>query len=74
MITVFRLPQSFRLIREIRCYTTVNEYADVVEYPKIIDQSLKSRRRRKLSDVHEDIQNVKTVEEKQVGFFGNSVI
>lgn len=43
-----------------------NEYTDTPEYPPILDLSLKARKLRDRQTVHQKIQKINTVEEKQI--------
>lgn len=43
-----------------------NEYTDTPEYPPILDLSLKARKLRDRQTVHQNIQKINTVEEKQI--------
>lgn len=43
-----------------------NEYTDTPEYPPILDMSLKARKLRERQTVHQNIQKINTVEEKQI--------
>lgn len=44
-----------------------DEYTETPEYPPIVDQSLQARKLRERQAVHQKIQRLNTVEEKQIG-------
>lgn len=44
-----------------------DEYTDTPEYPPILDMSLRARKLRQRQTIHQKIQQINTVEEKQIG-------
>ncbi|KAL3280310.1 hypothetical protein HHI36_017798 [Cryptolaemus montrouzieri] len=60
---------AFNLLKPARCFSstlTDSEYTATPQYPPILDVSYEKKLERKRECKHEEIKNVKTVEEKQI--------